>query len=322
MTHVINQSINDFLMIGIYDDGLWNLCVVERGTAHPKWWTHTHTKTRTDTQMHQASSWRSSTRGSFRTAQSCAGGWFVGWGLLCTGLGDMAFVRPWLPDAAELRFSTIQYWCTTDGWRSLCTSQGCWSAHGCEVCRRFWTSNKKAGATPWSSSTRGRKGGQEMTLLAQLAAWQLSTLKRSSKLVKLAFGCRICIFPPGPSWLWAGPCFFQTAKKISRMFFFGSGMSSYVWLFVAGPWGHGSRRCIQVRRQYIKRFCFCTCDRFDVFRIVHFPDTQPSLHFVMGIACILISIHLYSLGLTSQAQSRTWCRDFHGQLLDGTGRKW
>ena len=35
-----------------------------------------------------------------------------------------------------------------------------------------------------------------------------------------------------------------------------------------------------------------------------FFDTQPSLHFVMGIACILISIHLYSRGLTSQAQNR------------------
>ncbi len=169
MTHVINQSMS------IYDRDIWwwsmkFMCSWTSNGPPEMMNTHTHTKTHTDTQMHQASSWRSSTRGSFRTAQSCAGGWFVGWGLLCTGLGDMAFVRPWLPDAAELRFSTIQYRCTTDGWRSLCTSQGCWSAHGCEVCRRFWTSNKKAGATPWSSSTRGRTGGQEMTLLAQLAA--------------------------------------------------------------------------------------------------------------------------------------------------------
>ena len=141
-------------------------------------------------------------------------------------------------------------------------------------------------------------------LLTQLAAWQLSTLKRSSKLVNLAFGCRICIFPPGPSWVWVGPCFFQTAKKFSRMFFFGSVMSSYVWLCCCRPLGvmavavvskYADSTADSISKGFVSAFAIIlTCFASFLFSIHNLPYT---------LACILISIHLYSFRLTSQAQS-------------------
>ena len=92
-------------------------------------------------------------------------------------------------------------------------------------------------------------------LFAQLVAWQLSTLKRSSKLVKLAFGCKICIFPPGPSWLWVGPCFFSfsDSQKIQQNVFFGNGMAWYVWWYCCRPLGAWqSPLCPSTQRVYQK----------------------------------------------------------------------
>ena len=112
---------------------------------------------------HQASSWRSSTRGNFRTTWSCPGGWFVGWGLLCTGQPVTWLAsHDWLPVAAKLRFSTIQYWWN---WRLEIMV---YIASGLK-CSWVWSVLKildiqqKDRCCPWSSSSRSRKGGQEMT---------------------------------------------------------------------------------------------------------------------------------------------------------------
>lgn len=80
-----------------------------------------------------------------------------------------------------------------------------------------------------------------------------------------------------------GPCF-SDSKRLQQNVFFGSGMSSYSWWCCCRLLGECQSPLCPSRRQYIKRFFFCTCDHFDVFRV--------ALHFVMGIgiACILISI--------------------------------
>lgn len=46
---------------------------------------------------------------------------------------------------------------------------------------------------------------------------------------------------------------FQTAKRFNKMFFLEMGWRGMFGGIVAGPWGHGSLRCVQVHREYIKR---------------------------------------------------------------------
>ncbi len=90
--------------------------------------------------------------------------------------------------------------------------------------------------------------------------------------MKLAFGCRICIFPPGPSWLWAGPCFFQTAKKISKCFSLEVGWRCLVVLLQAlGGMAVAvvSKYADSISKGFASALAIILTI-FDMFRIVHF----------------------------------------------------